>query len=339
MVVVPSSDPQRTDTPAPAYTAPDLARRSVWVWVLAGAWLLLAGWTTHLILSTVASHDAMSASAALEAEDAASREAFLERIPEHARRELRDTELYRTVPFEDALNRPAVRDWGRATPALADSLELLDDEEDAHPTLPATPAAQVAANLGLVLDDVTSEVTAHARALQSAELRLVAAAVLSILAAGAGVVLVLRGRRNHALLLVSSHALRESEERYRNMFEKNSTIQLVVHPGTRRIVDANRAACDFYGAERSVLTSKRLSDFVVRPKSDVEEEPREDGRPMPARHRLMSGDVRDVVSSGYANDEVLANYRKHGFCGVLPKPYTRDELAALLTELMGNGTH
>lgn len=36
--------------------------------------------------------------------------------------------------------------------------------------------------------------------------------------------------------------------------------------------------------------------------------------------------ARVIVSSGYAEDPVLANYRQHGFCGIAPKPYTRESL-------------
>lgn len=36
--------------------------------------------------------------------------------------------------------------------------------------------------------------------------------------------------------------------------------------------------------------------------------------------------ARVIVSSGYAEDPVLANYRHHGFCGIAPKPYTRERL-------------
>lgn len=32
-------------------------------------------------------------------------------------------------------------------------------------------------------------------------------------------------------------------------------------------------------------------------------------------------DVRAVVSSGYSNDSVMAEYERYGFCGTIPKPY------------------
>jgi PAS domain-containing protein len=44
--------------------------------------------------------------------------------------------------------------------------------------------------------------------------------------------------------------LRASEKRYRQMFENNRAMQMLVDPETATFVDANRAACDFYGYTR-----------------------------------------------------------------------------------------
>jgi two-component system, cell cycle sensor histidine kinase and response regulator CckA len=43
--------------------------------------------------------------------------------------------------------------------------------------------------------------------------------------------------------------------------------------------------------------------------------------------------VRAVVSSGYANDPVMARHTEYGFAGVLAKPYRLDDLTALLALL------
>ncbi|HEY6005302.1 MAG TPA: PAS domain S-box protein [Anaeromyxobacter sp.] len=45
--------------------------------------------------------------------------------------------------------------------------------------------------------------------------------------------------------------------------------------------------------------------------------------------------VRAIVSSGYSNDPVMADYRKHGFCGVVAKPYRIEELAGTLDRVLG----
>ncbi|MEO7598784.1 MAG: ATP-binding protein [Opitutus sp.] len=48
--------------------------------------------------------------------------------------------------------------------------------------------------------------------------------------------------------------------------------------------------------------------------------------------------VRAVVSSGYSNDEVLSNYRHHGFCGIVSKPYETAALAAVLNQALQRST-
>ena len=37
-------------------------------------------------------------------------------------------------------------------------------------------------------------------------------------------------------------------------------------------------------------------------------------------------DAKVIVSSGYATDPIIADYRKYGFSAVLPKPYNIDEI-------------
>ncbi len=47
----------------------------------------------------------------------------------------------------------------------------------------------------------------------------------------------------------------------------------------------------------------------------------------------INPEVRAIVSSGYANDPIMANFRAHGFCGVFPKPYTIEDLSQALTAI------
>jgi len=44
--------------------------------------------------------------------------------------------------------------------------------------------------------------------------------------------------------------------------------------------------------------------------------------------------VKAIVSSGYSSDPVLANYRAHGFRGVVPKPYRFTDLARTIRTVM-----
>jgi DNA-binding NtrC family response regulator len=43
--------------------------------------------------------------------------------------------------------------------------------------------------------------------------------------------------------------------------------------------------------------------------------------------------LQTIVSSGYSTDPAMANYRKHGFAGVLPKPFGIQQLADMLVQI------
>jgi DNA-binding NarL/FixJ family response regulator len=44
-----------------------------------------------------------------------------------------------------------------------------------------------------------------------------------------------------------------------------------------------------------------------------------------------------IVSSGYSEDPVMADFRKYGFSGVVAKPYRIDELGAALDRVWPSG--
>lgn len=53
------------------------------------------------------------------------------------------------------------------------------------------------------------------------------------------------------------------------------------------------------------------------------------------RLKALDADVRALVASGYSDDPVMAEWRRHGFAGVLSKPYSADQLRAAVRELAG----
>jgi CheY-like chemotaxis protein len=46
-------------------------------------------------------------------------------------------------------------------------------------------------------------------------------------------------------------------------------------------------------------------------------------------------DIKAIVSSGYSNDPIMANYGEYGFKGVVAKPYTLGELTLVIRTVMG----
>ena len=70
----------------------------------------------------------------------------------------------------------------------------------------------------------------------------------------------------------ANEALRESEERYRCLFEDNRAVMLLIDPESMEIVDANPAATAFYGWSREELRSKRITEINTL---DVDEVRRE----------------------------------------------------------------
>ncbi|MCU0847665.1 MAG: hypothetical protein MUD12_07240 [Spirochaetes bacterium] len=40
----------------------------------------------------------------------------------------------------------------------------------------------------------------------------------------------------------------------------------------------------------------------------------------------INHEAKVIITSGYSNDPILSDYKKYGFCGVVTKPYTFDQL-------------
>lgn len=101
----------------------------------------------------------------------------------------------------------------------------------------------------------------------------------------------------------AEEALRESESRYRALFENNHNITLLIEPETGEIVDANARACAFYGYRHEDLLRLKITDVNTLSPEEVKEEMQHarTGRRnyFNFRHRLANGDIRDVeVHSG-----------------------------------------
>lgn len=59
------------------------------------------------------------------------------------------------------------------------------------------------------------------------------------------------------------------------------------------------------------------------------------GREAMEKLLAIDPDITAIVSSGYANDPIMANYGQFGFKGVVPKPFTVPQLSKVLYQVLG----
>ncbi len=96
----------------------------------------------------------------------------------------------------------------------------------------------------------------------------------------------------------AEQALRESEERFRRMFERHSAPMLLVDPDSGSIVDANQSAAAFYGYDEAELRRLRIQDINLADAPSVrrrrQEAVNEERNCFTFRHQLKDGSVRTV---------------------------------------------
>lgn len=92
--------------------------------------------------------------------------------------------------------------------------------------------------------------------------------------------------------------LRESEERFRTMFDGHSAVMLLIEPQTGAVVDANVAATRFYGYTHEQLRSLCIGDINQLPPEQVAAEraaaAAEERNYFVFPHRLAGGEIRWV---------------------------------------------
>ena len=98
--------------------------------------------------------------------------------------------------------------------------------------------------------------------------------------------------------LQTEAALRESEQHFRTIFFEDWAVKLLIDPQTGRIVAANQSAIDFYGYSYDHLTQMRIQEInQLSPEAvsyEMQEAVKHDKNFFAFRHRLASGEVRDV---------------------------------------------
>ena len=95
----------------------------------------------------------------------------------------------------------------------------------------------------------------------------------------------------------------QDEQRDRSLFMNKHTVMLLIDPATGAIVDANPAACAFYGYSVDELTTRKITDLNVLPRDDIfrqmQHAAAHERQHVHFRHRVATGELRDVeVDSG-----------------------------------------
>ena len=106
----------------------------------------------------------------------------------------------------------------------------------------------------------------------------------------------------------TEEALKESEERYREIFANNHAAMLLIDPSNGDIIDANPAATNFYRYTLDELVTMKISDINISDENLVLEEMQkaesEQKNHFTFKHRLSNGEIRDVdVYSGLINQQ------------------------------------
>jgi PAS domain S-box-containing protein len=122
---------------------------------------------------------------------------------------------------------------------------------------------------------------------------------------GVGLAVAWVAARNLARAMAQVQA---GQRRYHQMFANNSAIKLLIDSISGAIVEANQAACAFYGYSRADLLRLRLTDISMLPTDQVAENMSSVATGLRSsfvfNHRLASGDVRDVEVQSSRVDDV-----------------------------------
>ncbi|MEJ2394349.1 MAG: EAL domain-containing protein [Candidatus Thiodiazotropha sp.] len=100
-----------------------------------------------------------------------------------------------------------------------------------------------------------------------------------------------------------SEALKQSEERFRMLFEQNKAVMLIIDPRDGQLIAANGVAVEFYGYPLEKLLQLKITDINMLSSEEISHEMKrahqEARNHFYFRHKLASGEVRDVeVHSG-----------------------------------------
>jgi PAS domain S-box-containing protein len=104
----------------------------------------------------------------------------------------------------------------------------------------------------------------------------------------------------------AEETIRESEKKYAALFEDNHEALLLIDPINGKIVDANPAACEFYGYSRPQITSMHIGQINTADSRRIFQAMKDSihlkNRFLRFKHKLADGEIREVdVYSGPIN--------------------------------------
>ncbi|MBI5379782.1 MAG: response regulator, partial [Nitrospirae bacterium] len=98
------------------------------------------------------------------------------------------------------------------------------------------------------------------------------------------------------------------------------------------VAQGARDGAEAIGLYRSARESGRPFDLVI---TDLTIPGGMGGREAALRLREMDPDARIIVSSRYSKDTAMADFKAHGFCAVVAKPYKMDDLLSVVADALG----
>ncbi|SHO47208.1 PAS domain-containing protein [Desulfopila aestuarii] len=109
--------------------------------------------------------------------------------------------------------------------------------------------------------------------------------------------------------------LQERDKLYSALFEMNASVMLLIEENTARIIDANSAACDFYGYSKKQFKTLNITDLNIltaeEVRTELERAATRNKKYFSFTHRLANGDIREVeVFTGpivYQNRSLLCS--------------------------------
>ena len=88
-------------------------------------------------------------------------------------------------------------------------------------------------------------------------------------------------------------------------------------------------ALQFY---REAIESKTPIDLIIM---DLTVPGGMGGKETVQKILAINSEAKVIVSSGYSNDPVMANFKDYGFCAAIAKPYQLPELKKIISQSIG----